>query len=349
MKMKKNKIFWGLLIMLFGLSSCENQDQDFPDFDYQTVYFATQYAMRIVELGEDDFVDNSMDNQHKVQIKATMGGVYSNSKRRIIDFKIENSLCDNLYFKGTNVAVTPMPTEYYQLASNQITITSGNIQGGVEVQLTDAFFEDEKTLNDNYVIPLVMTNVQGADSILQGKPDAFVDNPDRLLSSDWSILPKDYILYGIKYVNPWHGVYLRRGIDIKTMGDADAITVIRRAEYVEKDEIVYTATKSLQEIELPLTTKDELGTDVTYNLRLQFADDGTCSVKSSSDDFTISGTGKFVSKGEKNSMGGKDRNAIYLDYTVDFKNQNMKYATKDTLVLRERGVYGADSFEIEKR
>lgn len=345
--MKKNIIFSGLVVMLLSFSSCENQDQQFPDFDYQTVYFATQYAMRTVELGEDEQVDNSLDNQHKVEIQAVMGGAYTNNKDRVIDFQVDNSLCDNLYFRGTNVPVTPLPANYYQLASNKITIATGNIQGGVEVQLTDAFFEDEKALTNNYVIPLVMTAVHGADSILQGYP--VVDNPNRLTGSDWDILPKDYVLYGVKYVNPWHGVYLRRGIDDKTMGNSTPTTEVRRKEFVEDDEVVRTTTKSLKEVDLPLTTQDASGINVTYTLRLNFADDGTCTVESPSASFTISGSGKFVSKGEKNSLGGKNRDAIYLDYTVDFLSQNMKYATKDTLVLRERGVYGAETFDIEKR
>lgn len=56
-----------------------------------------------------------------------------------------------------------------------------------------------------------------------------------------------------------------------------------------------------------------------------------------------------MKKGEKNSLGGKDRDAIYLDYTVDFKTKNMQYATKDTLVLSTRGVQGGMAFEIEMR
>jgi hypothetical protein len=335
-----------LAMSLLIVTACENQEQEFSDFDYTTVYFANQLPLRTVELGEDDVVDNSMDNQHKIRINAVMGGVYSNTKNRTIDIAVDPSLCDNLFFKGTSDPVLPMPANYYTLAADKIEITPGNIQGGVEVQLTDAFFEDEKALTAGYVIPVVMTAAQGVDSILQGK--AYETDPDRLLSSDWSVQPKDYVLYGVKYVNPWHGVYLRRGIDVKTLPGNTTQTVSRHAEYVEKDEVVHITTGKLKEATLPLTTKDVSGTNVTYNLRLKFADDGTCIVESPSADFTISGTGKFVSKGEKNSLGGKDRNALYLDYTVDFVNLNMRYATKDTLVLRERGVYGAGIFEVEK-
>ena len=45
----------------------------------------------------------------------------------------------------------------------------------------------------------------------------------------------------------------------------------------------------------------------------------------------------FVKNGEKKSWGNKDRNALYLDYTVDLAG-GKKYVTKDTLVVRDRGV-----------
>jgi hypothetical protein len=337
----------GLALSLLSLTACENQEQEFPDFDYTTVYFANQLPVRTVELGEDDLVDNSMDNQHKVRINAVMGGAYSNTQSRTIDIAVDNSLCDNLFFKGTSNPVLPMPANYYTLAANQIEIASGNIQGGVEVQLTDAFFADEKALSANYVIPVVMTAAQGVDSILSGA--SYETNPDRFVSSDWTTQPKDYVLYCIKYVNPWHGVYLRRGTDVKTLPDNTVQTVSRHEEYVERDEVVNVVTGSLTDALLPVTTKDMDGNNVTYTLRMTFDNTGACSIASPSADFTISGTGKFVSKGEKNSLGDKDRNALYLDYTVDFVNLNMEYATKDTLVLRERGVYGAGSFEVEKQ
>jgi hypothetical protein len=317
------------------LTACSNQDIKFGDFDYQTVYFATQYPVRTLELGEDLYVDTSMDNQHKVIIKATMGGVYKNKQNRIIDITVDNSLCDNLYYAATNTPVVPMPANYYTLASNQITIPSGSIMGGVEVQLTDAFFEDSKSLDRNYVIPLRMTDVQGADSILSGVP--LVENPNRCIDSNWSIKPRDYVLYAIKYINQWQGNYLRRGVDEVT-DNGTTTTHVRHNEYVENDQVVNVHTKKLTVAGLPLLIYDNNGYAVNYTLTLTFADDGTCTVSGESNDYAVTGSGKFVKKGEKNSMGGKDRDALYLDYKVDFKTLGTQYATKDTLVLRDRGV-----------
>lgn len=344
--MKKNLAYIGLASLILTFASCESSDNEFPDFDYQTVYFANQYGLRTIELGESEFVDNSLDNQHKMMIKATWGGGYTNRKNVIIDFKIDESLCDNLYFKDTDQPLVPMPTSYYTLASERIAIPQGQIMAGVEVQLTDAFFADEKSIGENYVIPMLMTSVQGADSILQGRPA--VENPILTNSADWSVQPQNFVLYAVKYVNPWHGEYLRRGVDHVTIGGVSK-DIVRHAQFVEKDEVVNISTKSMKDNLLPLKIKDTDGKDINYTVHLTFAEDGTCALSSGSEDVVVSGSGKFVSKGEKNSLGGKDRNALYLDYTVNLANNNIQVATKDTLVLRTRNVQGGKLLDVVRK
>ena len=114
---------------------------------------------------------------------------------------------------------------------------------------------------------------------------------------------------------------------------------MRHAQYVENDEVVFTSTMGLNKTILPITVKKDDGNAVTFNLTLTFSADGTCSVTSDNADYEISGNGKFVSKGEKHSMGGKDRDGLYLDYKVRLKSHgDLEYATKDTLVLRSREV-----------
>ncbi len=51
---------------------------------------------------------------------------------------------------------------------------------------------------------------------------------------------------------------------------------------------------------------------------------------------TANGSGTWVIDGEKKAWANKDRNALYLDYTVDFGEQ--QFATRDTLVFRDRGI-----------
>ncbi len=331
------KQFKFLTILCAGVSallvtSCKNQEVDFPNFDYTTTYFAYQYPVRTIVLGEDTY-DTSLDNLHQCKIYATMGGVYANNKLINIDFVVDNTLCNNLYFSAGGPAVQAMPANYYTLGSNKISLDHA-LQGAVDVQLTDAFFADNNALQNTYVIPLRMTNVTNADSILSGVPK--VANAAKCNSALWDILPKDYVLYCVKFINPWQANYLRRGKDVITVGTAAATTNVRHQQYVESDAVCSTTTASLTTVKYPVTVADLTGTNVTCTLLLTFDSQGKCSVSSTTSGFTASGNGSFVKKGEINSWGNKDRDALYLDYKIDMTGKS--YATKDTLVVRDRGV-----------
>lgn len=345
--MKKTYII-PLFIGALMATSCENGDVEFPDFDYQTVYFANQYADRTIELGEDENVDLADDNQHIVTIKAAWGGGYQNRKDVVIDYVVDPSLVNNLYFKNTEVPLQVMPAEYYNIidGKDQIKIPSGQMMGGIRVQLTEAFFNDPKSVDYSYVIPLLMTNVKGADYILTGT--ALEENPVLTNDAHWSVQPKNFVLYSVKFVNPWHGQYLRRGVDNATINGATS-TIVRHQQYVENDEVVDVTTTGYKNDVLPITVKDEAGNNVTFNIVMNFSEDGSCTLASDADNVKISGSGKFVQKGEKKSLGGKDRNAIYLDYTVDLPENNMKFVSKDTLVLRTRNVYGGATLGVERK
>lgn len=317
--------------------ACENGDWSFPDYDYSTVYFAYQFPVRTLTLGNDEEYNNDLDNEHKCKIKAVLGGVYENGANRIIDIEVDNSLCDDLYF-STGEKVEPMPAGYYQLAADQIVIPKGEISGGVEVQFTDAFFADPKSLLTNYVIPLRMTDVQNADSILQGQPN--VDNPDPRITSDWVEQPKNFVLYAVKYVNPWDGILLRRGVDQITAGGTTT-TVVRHGATVVDDQTVEFTTRSLTEAAWSLGLGNK-----TCNLILKFDENNKCTLSTDTEGCTVSGTGEYVPHGEKNSFNNRDRDVIYLDYTVDLGDT--KYATRDTLVMRDRQVKG-EWFTVTKQ
>ena len=135
------KKYFLLSLMAMLLFSCSNQDREFPDFDYSTVYFAYQYPVRTLTLGEAIF-NNDLDNAHKVKLMATWGGGYTNKKDVVIDIAVDPTLCDNARFKSNNANIQVMPANYYELASNKINIPAGSILGGVEIKLTEAFFND---------------------------------------------------------------------------------------------------------------------------------------------------------------------------------------------------------------
>ncbi len=327
------KVLFILLAIIGGVfTSCENDDWSFPDFDYDAVYFAYQSPIRTLCMGEDVF-DTSLDNEHKCQIMATMGGVYENKKNIDISFRVDNSLCNGVVFKNSNADIQAMPSSYYTLSSDKITIPKGKLLGGVTVQLTDAFFNDPKSLETTYVIPLVMTGVNNVDSILSGIP--VVDNPRRAVASDWDVLPKDYILYAVKYINKYDANYLRRGKDVFT--GAKTGTVVRHKQYVEKDSVISSiTTRSLNAIAWDHAIRDTDGKLMNCELLLTFDKDGNCTITTQSAGVTASGSGKFVSKGDKNSWGNKDRDALYLNYTLDY--DGIHSVTNDTLVVRDRGL-----------
>lgn len=310
------KILWMMLAASVSLSSCKNSNWEFDDYEFQSVYFAYQGPVRTITLGEDVF-DTSLDNEHKCDIMATLGGVYENKKDVTIGVSVDNSIAANMAF-NTGGNIIPMPSNYYTLASDKIVIPKGKITGGVQVQLTDAFFADPLSLKNTYVIPLKMVNVMNADSMLAGK---------------------NYVLYALKYINSWHGNYLRRGKDVvtgKNGNNALNKTITRHQKYVEDDEVSALKTRSLAIAEFPVIFKDQNNQNITCNLLLNFDGSGNCTITNGDNTFTATGSGKFVKRGEKNSWGAKDRDALYLKYEVDLTNMNVSSA--DTLVMRDRGV-----------
>lgn len=84
------------------------------------------------------------------------------------------------------------------------------------------------------------------------------------------------------------------------------------------------------------STKNAAGENIESNLLLSFDESGNCTITSNTEGVAATGTGKFVAKGDKNSWGNKDRDVIYLDYTMDY--DGIHCATKDTLVAHYRGV-----------
>lgn len=309
----------------------------------------------------NDIYDNSLDNAHKFQIWATMGGAY-NGRNAIAEIAVDNSLCNNLFFidEGGNptTAVLPMPAEYYKLASNSIPY-NGDMRGYVEVQLTDAFFNDPKSAENTYVIPLSMNKISGIDQILTGTPREGL-TPERQNTSDWEIPAKDYVLYCVKYMNPWQARYIRRGLDKITEGTLSGENVRKDFSLVNsdpgrykenfvnaKDEVVKISTKNMNTCVLPVDIKrlskdkdGKLNPAVTCNLILKF-DGNKCTLTTDDADAEVSGSGEFIVKGTKQTayreyqwgnMNGDltDRDILRLEYNVKFNKGKYLYTTVDS-------------------
>ncbi len=323
-------------ILLSVLTAC-NKDWEFPDYKYTTVYFPYQSPVRTLVLGED-LIDNTLDNQHKFMIMATMGGVYKNKKDITLTLSVDNSLTQKLKFNSaTGDDVIAMPANYYTLPQDmKITIPAGKVMGGIEVQLTDAFFADPRAIKNSYVIPMKILSVTNADSVLRGTSTK--TSPDPRQAGDWGVAPKDFVLYAVKYVNPYHGAYLRRGIDeVKGKNGNTSLdtTVVYRNAFVEKDEVVSMFTRSLTQDSISLNAKNRGNINAPFQLFLSFDNSGKCTVSApASATYTVSGNGQFVKKGDM--WGNEKRDVLYLKYQVDFGTTT--HSLTDTLVLRDRGV-----------
>ena len=357
------KYIYGVALGALSLAfaSCYNADKEFPDYEEgTTAYFAYQYPVRTLVLGNDIY-DNTLDNAHKCQIWSTMGGAYG-GRKATVDIMVDESLCDNLYFtdEGGNPAepVKPMPTSYYSLSSNQIAY-NGDPRGYVEVQFTDAFFNDPKAIENTYVIPLLMTGVKGIDRTLVGEPREGLE-PSRTNSDDWNILPKDYVLYCVKYMNPWQGKYIRRGVDNVTENGVTN-TVVRKdfslvstdlEHYKENpvnqyDEVCGIKTKNMSQAIFPVSFKRSGGAaSIACNLILTF-NGNQCTISTDDAGVTATGSGEYIAKGTERpeykdypwgSMNGEpvQRDILRLAYEVKFNDYNIQVSTADTLVVQTR-------------
>ena len=359
--MKVKNYIYGIALGALSLTfaSCYNADREFPDYEGgTTAYFAYQFPIRTLVLGNDIY-DNTLDNEHKCQIWSTMGGAYG-GRDAFVDIVVDESLCDNLFFtdEGGNAAspVLPMPSAYYHLSSNVIPY-NGDSRGYVEVQFTDAFFDDEKAVANTYVIPLLMKNVSGIDHILSGTPREGL-NPSRTNTEDWDVLAKDYVLYCVKYMTPWQGKYIRRGVDNVTEKGITT-TVVRKdmslvntdlEHYKENpvnqnDEVCSITTKNMSQALFPVSFKTS-GASVSCNLILTF-NGNTCTVSTDDENVLATGSGEFIVKGTANpeykdyqwgSNNGEpvQRDILRLSYNVNFNNLDIQVSTNDTLVVQTR-------------
>ena len=361
--MKLKKYIYGVALGALSLTyvSCYNADKEFPDYEGgTTAYFAYQFPVRTLILGNDIY-DNTLDNAHKCQIWSTMGGAYG-GRNAFIDIAVDETLCDNLWFvdEGGNPSapVLPMPTSYYQLLSNVIPY-NGDPRGYVEVQFTDAFFNDPKAIANTYVIPLVMKNAKGIDHILTGKPREGL-SPSRTNSEDWEVLPKDYVLYCVKYMNPWQGKYIRRGVD-KVTEKGVTNTVVRKdfslvntdvEHYKENpvnqnDEVCGITTKNMSQANFKVSFKRGSGdASISCNLILTF-NGNNCTISTDDEDVTATGSGEFITKGTERpeykdyqwgSNNGEpvQRDILRLAYEVKFNKMDIQVSTNDTLVVQTR-------------
>lgn len=327
--MKKILFLSGIILLLF---SCTNQDIEFDDFAYQAVYFPYQTPLRSVMLGDEVIGDNSIDLEHAFSIGVSIGGMYENKKDREVSVAFAPELASNIT-DGDGNELKLLPAAYYNATFDKIIIPAGSFFGKMRVNLTDAFFADPLTIGLHYVIPVRITDAAG-DSVLSGAPVSTIVSPDPRIADHWVTRPKNYVLFGIKYINETHGVYLLRG---KRTNTANPQNIVKySARFIDDNDITMLATKSLTENFMSTvggTNKE--GTNAKYSMKLTF-NKGNKSVQvsqKSASTVVVSGTGKFYSKADPEAEGynGKKHRTIYLDYT--YQDGANSYHVNDSLVF----------------
>src|SRR3546814_288149 len=102
------KRFILFICTIIAVAGCKNSDTTFPDFEYTSGYFPYQFPVRTLVLG-DDIYDNTNDNAHRFVISVAMGGVYENYKNRVFDFEVDESLCEQVVFAGSEAPIHALP------------------------------------------------------------------------------------------------------------------------------------------------------------------------------------------------------------------------------------------------
>ena len=233
-----------------------------------------------------------------------------------MDYISDASLCDG--YKINGAAIQVMPINYYHIENpNQFVIAKGQQLGGVRVKLKDEFFNDDKSYEQGYVIPVKLTKAQGVDKVLESKNTTFCLE---------------------KFVNPWTATYLRKGKDVSNGKESH-----RAYPYIEKAEVIKVVTKGLYKAQMTVDVKDASGKKHQVNVLMTFNGDD-CTISSGSDGVQVSGSGKFVKKDQL--MGEFKRNTLYLNYNI--KSDALgTVETTDTMVVRNRGI-GFPTFTPEK-
>lgn len=368
-----------IVAIAFCLMACENQENEFDDFGSTSVYFPFQTPVRTIIQGEYDLGFNENDNNGRFEIGVVMSGVYNNDIDRRVHFELAPELIDVAALGVDTVNVKVLPPSYYTIEQESpVTIPSGSTNGRIPIQLNDAFFDDPQSFAEfgevHYVVPLRITDYEELDSLLTGVP--LVDDPIKIRDEDWSPLPKDYTLFGIKFMNKYQGIYLRRGEDmivgesinelLEAVGgvstgvvlESDIVTIdtstVYREEFVVQDELTKLETTGRNSVLYTnMVRRAGLPSDDNISAILTFDDNNNITITDvEGDNFIVTGSGQFVEDGDE--WGGEPRDVIYLQYQysdVNIAEQVIAFGTRiqrsildlahtvnDTLVIRDRDV-----------
>lgn len=322
----------GFLLLILTMTSC--YDEYVKDYKFDSVYFTYQVDVRTFVVGEGMKFDYGVG----------LGGVMTNDRTRVIDYKIDTTLITPAilttmktssltYIKDAATLVTStlklLPTSYYSLTNgSQFIIEKGKNVGRVTIRPDSAsFLADPLSINPNYVLPLLITSTD----------KSMVD----------SILPlKNYTVIGVKYENLLFGKYWHGGITYELTPAGDTVKANTKKYYttIPAQEATVWTLKTIAPWDLTVNgysnstnaTKQEL--KLTLNLQ-----DGTVNVASATgSSFTYTNDGASMYNKAKLLQNRK----IFLKYKYVLTNGNICHAT-DTLTFRNRIRDGINEWQDE--
>ncbi len=281
------KLYIILTLVTGFLVAC--QENKFEDYDYTAAYFPNQYPIRTFDVSE-----NTNSNDYKFLIPAVMGGIYKNNKDRVLQIEIAPELCSGASFQSTNNPICLMPSTYYSLSSSEnLIIPAGEFYGNIEVQLKNAFFDDPMAGKLCYVIPIRIKSSMDLDSVLSGKSS--LASPDPRVASQWSVAPKNFTMFAVKYMSQYQGNYYHRGKS--TVKDQTGKVVennIYRTSNVTNNDIWSLTTSGKTQVSVSSNISSKIFTG-SLLLDLSFNNNGSGTVVQTKDSpITASGTCTFL-------------------------------------------------------
>jgi len=196
------------------------------DYDYDATYFANQVDTRSFVVGEG----------MKIEVGTVLSGVIDNSKNRVVNFKIDDSLVSgNMlalmqgglgYMQEATDGVTrllPIPSDYYTISNNsRIVISKGKHTGTVVIRPDSArFLADALTLRANYVLPLYIESAD-VDTILESKR---------------------FTVIGLHYECMLFGNYYHGGVTVKNDASGKELGTVKYATTIpQADALVWALT-----------------------------------------------------------------------------------------------------------
>lgn len=162
------------------------------------------------------------------------------------------------------------------------------------------------------MVPIRLIGSTDVDTILSGSP--VVTDPNPVNAADWTVLPKNYTLFAVKYINGFHGTWFHYGnSSVNDAAGAEVESTTYSEKHVENNPTAKLVTTARYQVSVNVTLQSAVMTG-SVDLLLTF-NGNTCTVTAAPGSaYTVLGTGEFKTRAY--NWGNKDRDGIVLSYTV---------------------------------